>query len=62
MAYINPRLRNPAEGAAAPTKTTGSAAPDWISGACAIIAFCLAAATLTILYLEWDLYTKFIAS
>ncbi|MBQ9694348.1 MAG: hypothetical protein IJV69_06290 [Kiritimatiellae bacterium] len=58
MAYINPRLRNPAEGTAQPT--TGKAKTDWIGGACAIIAFCLAAATTAILYMEWDLYTSFI--
>lgn len=60
MAYINPRLRNPAEDATANTKATGKAPTDWIGGACAIIAFGLAAATLAILYLEWDLVTKFI--
>ncbi|MBR4318323.1 MAG: hypothetical protein IKW23_01595 [Kiritimatiellae bacterium] len=59
MAYINPRLRNPAEGAAA-TKATAPAKTDWIGGVCAIIAFGLAAATTAILYMEWDLYTNFI--
>jgi hypothetical protein len=60
MAYINPRLRNPAEGSAmAPIKT----GPDWCEIAAAvgaIISFALAAATVALLYLEWDLCTKFI--
>lgn len=58
--YINARLRNPVEEAAA-KKSGGNSPVDWIGGACAIVAFCLAAATLVTLYLEWDLYTKFIA-
>lgn len=57
--YINARLRNPAEDMAA-AKPIGTAKTDWIGGACAIVAFCLSVALVTILYFEWDLYTKFI--
>lgn len=59
MAYINARLRNPNEVSVATVKTA-HAKPDWIGGACAILAFCLATATLILLYLDWDLYTNFI--
>lgn len=58
MAYINPRLRNPAEGA--PVVAKAAPKTDWIGFVAALIAFGLAAATVAIVYLDWDLYTKFI--
>ena len=52
--FIAARLRNPAEAAQAKS-TPAKAKTDWIGGACAIVAFALAAATTGCLYLEWDL-------
>ena len=56
--FIAARLRNPAEELAA--KKTASAKPDWVGGACAIIAFVLAAAATAFLYLDFDTITTFI--
>lgn len=56
--FIAARLRNPVEEMAA--KKTATAKTDWIGGVCAIIAFVLAVATTTFLYLEWDLLTNYI--
>ena len=50
-------MRNPAEAAAAKPK---AAKPDWVGGACAIVAFLLAVATPILLYLEWDLLRVYI--
>ncbi len=55
--FIAARLRNPAEEAAAKPHV---AKPDWIGGACAIVAFLLAAVTTVLLYLEWDLLRVYI--
>ncbi len=56
--FIAARLRNPAEEAAAKKKTP--AKTDWIGGACAIVAFALAAATAAFLWLDFDTLTTFI--
>ena len=55
--FIAARLRNPAEEAAAKPK---AAKPDWVGGVCAILAFLVAVATTTFLYLEWDQLRLFI--
>lgn len=54
--FIAARLRNPAEAKprAATVKT------DWIGGVCAIVAFLLAAAVTTFLFLEWQILTQYI--
>lgn len=56
--FIAARLRNPAEELAA--KKTAPAKTDWVGGACAIVAFVLAAATTAFLYLDFDALTTFI--
>lgn len=63
MAYINPRLRNPAEAAAA-TAPKASATNNglWEILACvgAVATLALAAATLALIYFENELYIGFI--
>lgn len=56
--FIAARLRNPAEEIA--TKKHAAAKTDWIGGACAIVAFALAAATVVFLWLDFDTVTTFI--
>ncbi len=56
--FIAARLRNPTE-EAAPKKKAKSQV-DWIGGACAIVAFALAVATVAFLYLDFNTYTTFI--
>lgn len=58
-AFIAARLRNPAEAAAAKPKKAPSKT-DWVGLACAVIAFGLAAATTTLLWLEWDYFTVYL--
>ncbi len=56
--FIAARLRNPAaESAPAPKATSQT---DWIGGACAIVAFVLAAATVAFLSLDFDTFATFI--
>lgn len=59
-AFIAARLRNPAEEANAKKKTKNPSKTDWIGLACAVISFGLAAATTTVLYLEWDFFTTYL--
>lgn len=56
--FIAARLRNPAEGLESKKKV--SAKTDWIGGVCAIVAFALAAATVTFLWLDFDTFATFI--
>lgn len=53
--FIAARLRNPSEVNAAPVK----AKQDYIGGIVSIVAFLVAAATLAILYLDWDTVTLY---
>jgi len=54
---IAARLRNPSEVAA---EKPAAAPTDWIGGACSILAFVLAVATLACLYMDWDALTLYI--
>jgi hypothetical protein len=62
MAYINPRLRNPAEAAAAAPKAKAVNNGLWEILACvgAVATLALAAATLALIYFENELYVGFI--